>query len=327
MKFTKKNQDLDNVVRDLVEYRHPGFKKIYYAIADELDMDETDAAAADLAIRNEALSPTSKITTLSEEQRKLLDEALDLKDEFREKPEAELRFRLSESRASSSPSRDLDDQWLFFNEARCVADFFKWSKMATWSAEEAASLCLGKAPEVVNATSLLPFVGRSAFVQRYNGLRTLIERAVQAAHLGTGLPASNPIDPERFIAWARQMEIELPPEMIKAVSSSRKAMEEREASLAQLRSERDELVKRVEELQAQDDEKELGKVERRKFLTMIAGMSRRYDFDPSKNRSNVAARIESDVKLAGLAISQDTILLKLRQAEALRAKISGGENS
>ena len=102
----------------------------------------------------------------------------------------------------------LEEQSRFFNQPNANADFVHWSKAAHWTIDEALALSFGKSPDIVSWDKIKPFNNISAFAKDYEKRRDLALRALSWKKL------YDPMLPTIFINWAKELEIELPNELI-----------------------------------------------------------------------------------------------------------------
>ncbi|ESY24309.1 hypothetical protein [Mesorhizobium sp. LNJC394B00] len=318
MKVTKKRiSGKDDLITDIVERRYPEFIELCEGILDEFqDIDEDNPRKLRLAVRDAILSPSGTAVELSADQRTILMEAVDLQEKLYKKREYELKFMKNEDYFAKSSLEDAEkDRFQFFNEDRAIADFPYWSKMPTWSVAETVSLCLGKAPEIVNASSLSKLDKQSPFVYKYHQLCTIVQRAVDAGLLGDRPVNENPIEPQLFVEWAKTAEIEVASELESELRARRKVTQGHENRLTQLMNEKEDLARAVEHLKGQLAEKVLSQTERKTFLAIIKVMSESYRYNPATAKSDVTARIKSEMDLKRLPGSDNTTILnKLREA-------------
>ena len=100
----------------------------------------------------------------------------------------------------------------FFNLPHANADYGHWLKAAHWTLDEAIALSFGRAPEVVRWGQLQKFTSLgSPFVAQYACRRDLAMRALAWKQL------YDPVLPGIFLAWAKRIDIPVPPELTEAV--------------------------------------------------------------------------------------------------------------
>jgi hypothetical protein len=99
-----------------------------------------------------------------------------------------------------------------FNLPHANADYGHWSKAAHWTLDEAIALSFGRAPEVVRWDQLQKFTSLgSPFVAQYARRRDLAMRALAWKQL------YDPVLPGIFLAWAKRIDIPVPPELTEAI--------------------------------------------------------------------------------------------------------------
>ena len=105
----------------------------------------------------------------------------------------------------------LEEQSRFFNQPYSNADFVHWSKAAHWSIDEAVALSFGKAPNIVNWGKVQPLTSVSKFALDYASRRDLALRALPWKKL------YDPVLPSIFLSWAKELQLEIPVELIAEV--------------------------------------------------------------------------------------------------------------
>jgi hypothetical protein len=100
------------------------------------------------------------------------------------------------------------------NRLNAVADFSYWALYPFWSLQEVIALSFGREPRVVNWKAF-EAEGATAtlFAAKFRQLGDLIHRCVQAGKL------TLPIEPTLYIAWCRQMDVELPAGLVAAAEA------------------------------------------------------------------------------------------------------------
>jgi hypothetical protein len=277
--------------------------------------------------------------------RKLLDEVAAYHEELSRLPPAELASRhRSEQEKELIELRtkaDREEKERFFNQPHAQADFSHWSKAAHWTLDEAVALSLGKAPERVTWEKVKPFVEVSALALQYQRRRDLALRALAWEQL------FDPVLPGIFLAWAKRIDLGLPPELESAVVARGGQIADWKTLWEDLKSNFDEhhkrwmvlsgeqreqidrLLGRISELEARLDttsapappvsaEKSLGTRERDSLLKLVIGMALGgYGYDPTAARSAQPATIASDLAVNGVPLDVDTVRKWLRAAAQL----------
>ena len=113
-------------------------------------------------------------------------------DEFLEAYQAELRRENDEQLRAG----DLRDRRTFFNAPADV--LAKWACQPSWTVEEAASLSLGKDPDLALQAVSKPHIGRSPFRAEYQRRLSHIKGEVSNGRL------AEPIAPREFVNWANK---------------------------------------------------------------------------------------------------------------------------
>lgn len=227
-----------------------------------------------------------------------------------------------------------------FNQPRATADFDYWSKIAHWTLDEAVALSFGKAPELVNWPTISKYLQLSPFAVQYSRRRELALRATQWKQL------YDPVLPGIYLAWAKELEIEVPTALLEAVKKRgpirdwkssfdelKTAHAKREAIWTALDAAknrtiatRDRVVaaleERVRHLEAhqstQPAEKQLSTRERESLLKLVIGMAvGGYGYDPTARRSEQITTVADDLALAGVSLDADTVRKWLREAADL----------
>jgi hypothetical protein len=227
-----------------------------------------------------------------------------------------------------------------FNQPRAAADFDYWSKIAHWTLDEAVALSFGKAPELVNWPTISKYLQLSPFAVQYSRRRELALRAAQWKQL------NDPVLPGIFLAWAKELEIEVPTALVEAVKKRgpiqdwkslfdelKMAHTKREASWTALDvaknrtiAARDRAVaaleERVRHLEAQQStqppEKQLSTRERESLLKLVIGMAvGGYGYESTARRSEQTSAIADDLLRTGVSLDADTVRKWLREAAEL----------
>jgi hypothetical protein len=258
-------------------------------------------------------------------------------DEFDALYQAECALALEEAQREENAR--------FFNLPHTAADFAYWSKMEHWSLDEAVALAMGKAPEFVSWEKIKAFNGISPFVGQYARLRDLAQRAT------TWQKLFDPVLPAIFIKWAEDNEIALPVELRENVTKLKGKLVDWKKNYTELHATYDEHIQRLKDMvekqngliaakselveakQAQivqleaelaaikntapafDPAKVQSPIERQNMLKAIYALATKgYGYDPTQKRSTIVSEIVSDMALAGLPLSEDTVRRYLKEA-------------
>jgi hypothetical protein len=240
--------------------------------------------------------------------------------------------------ALASEEAQREENARFFNLPHAAADFGFWSKMEHWSLDEALALAMGKAPEYVSWDKIKAFKGTSPFVAQYARLRDLAERATAWQKL------FDPVLPTIFIKWADDNEIAIPVELREKVAKLKGKLVDWKKNYAELQAMYDQHVSdwkslvdkhkgvieakqaRIVQLEAElaaireapaasDPTKTQSPIERQNMLKTIYTMAvKGYGYDPTQKRSTIVSEIVSDLDLAGLSLSEDTVRRYIKEA-------------
>lgn len=242
---------------------------------------------------------------------------------------------LEEIKALYKQEKEREEQERFFNQPPAKADFTHWAKMTYWTLDEAIALAFGKAPEVVKWDHVKGYLHVSPFAEKYGRVRELALRAKAWKQL------YDPVLPSIFLAWARRMEIEVPPELVAQIEARGiviadwkdlydklkeqfdKLVEDRDkiASLCKtLIQERDELKQKLEAILPTASHALLRESERDSLLKMVLGMAMAaYDYKPGAPRNTVTGKnrgsISAGLQQLGLTLDADTVRKFIKEAE------------
>ena len=138
------------------------------------------------------------------------------KDELAALTPEELDARFNEEKGKELEQlrarAEQEERQRFYNQSNAKADFAHWAKAAHWTLDEAIALSFGKAPEVVQWEKLQNLTElRWPFVTEYVRRRDLALRAKAWEQL------YDPVLPGIFLAWAKQTDIDVPPELIEEI--------------------------------------------------------------------------------------------------------------
>lgn len=160
--------------------------------------------------------------------------------EYQAMPAEEIRTKAEAARREDAEAREAklkkEAAELFFNLPNATADLAYFAKMATWSLDEAVALSLGKVPSVVNRNSMegeryMPAAWHhSPFPREYARRSELVRRA------GSAYELNDPTTPADFLAWAKHLDLSLPPELESEVEKRTPMVDlRRELEVAQTR--------------------------------------------------------------------------------------------
>lgn len=230
-------------------------------------------------------------------------------------PLAEKAFLAEQEK--TKPLRPEYDIWAFYSKPDAKADFQRWSRLPTWSVDEAVALSFGKDPEKVSLDKLKsPFATRSPFIMDYRVRHEHISRAVRVGDL------SEPMRKEQFIEWADSNGLELPPELVdlpNVVSDARmwerryqEVVEERDKLLVDLRTAQTALAG----WQGEDFAK-LPAKSKLSLFRMTLGMAIARYGHATIGKPGARARIAADLEALKLDVKDDAIgdWLKLAASE------------
>lgn len=201
------------------------------------------------------------------------------------------------------------------------ADFDHWSKMADWTLDQAIALSFGRAPEIVNWRTVSPHIGWSRFAFEYSRVRDRALSYVRWEQL------YDPVLPTLFLAWARRDGFPVEPELIRRVEARglviadwkdlfEKAKRERDelaAALAAANTQIQQMVGKIEKVAAQNpnvsavDEQTLSPGERKTLLKLGAYLGRRFEYDPTSNRSDAIGKIRNELERVGISLDVKTV--------------------
>ena len=95
-----------------------------------------------------------------------------------------------------------------FYQSNAKAKFDRWAIMDSWKLDEAIALSLGKDPEVITWDVVFPYTLIDEFAKEFERRRDLAHRGLVVRKL------SDPIEPNYFLAWAKEKNIDVPPELV-----------------------------------------------------------------------------------------------------------------
>ncbi|MER9546451.1 hypothetical protein NKI72_31230 [Mesorhizobium sp. M0437] len=226
-------------------------------------------------------------------------------------PLAEKAFLAEQEK--TNPLRPEYDIWAFYSKPDAKADFQRWSRLPTWSVDEAVALSFGKDPEKVSLDKLKsPFATRSPFIMGYRARHDHISRAVRVGDL------SEPMRKEPFIEWADSNGLELPPELdLPNVVSDARMWERRYQEVVE---ERDKLLVDLRTAQAElagwrgEDFSKIAPKARKSLFRIVLGMAIARYGHATVGRPGARERIEADLNALGLGLGDDAIGGWLKEA-------------
>lgn len=208
-------------------------------------------------------------------------------------------------------------------------DFNFWSRMARWTFEEAVALVHSIEPDLVLSDT----------APKFRKILQLVSRAQEAGFL------SNPVSPPDFMAWAKQNEIPMPPELSrlvmlrsdhwidwKAEAHKRHAAAEIAAEgfehykLRAVKAEQHavQLESELENYRANQSKSRTAAgtvISPRSFSTvlkLVGGMAIAiYNYKPEEPRSDAVRQIQNDLDLKGISMDADTIRKWIREGVKL----------
>lgn len=235
-----------------------------------------------------------------------------------------------------------EEEKLDFNQPSAVANYEHWTKCAHWTIDEAIALSFGRDPSVVRWETMQSMTRISSFAREYALRRDLARRAVAWKQL------FDPVLPTIFLAWARQYQIAVPPELTEgverfgglianwkdlhdkraeimktqestiehlqgALESAKRSLAKQAQLIEQLQRERDDRANQL--LENKSSEVVDGK-ERTSVAALVLGMAlSKYRHDPEATRSGTASMIASDLARYGIAITDETVRKWLNEAK------------
>jgi hypothetical protein len=217
---------------------------------------------------------------------------------------------------------------LTHNQPSSKVNIGLWGKMATWdSLEEGSLLCQNIDPEDCKwKDGIEPFIKYCPRARKVSENRRLISRAIEAGDL---LAREKP---PTFIAWAKQKNIDYPPELGEEIKryegdivDSKSIYKEKCAEVTRLEGE---LVSCKEDLeQIKSKEKPFNTKERESMLKIIIGTAvRGYGYQPKELKSPIPKQITDDLVSQGISLDVDTVRKYLREAQEFLPSQDTGKN-
>jgi hypothetical protein len=203
----------------------------------------------------------------------------------------------------------------FFDQETAKADFSYWSKMASWSLDEAVALSFGKDPRVVNPRAMQKTCSKATFVKSFLELAQLAYRAKEGGELRGMNSLTNYID------WVRKYDLPFPKELEELVEANlgkRIDWKERYEALVKEFDERNEASKNSALKPKEKKEKQLSTKERNTLLKLVVGMAiDGYGYDLSASRSSMPREIAAGLLTHNISIDEDTVRNWLNEAKEL----------
>jgi hypothetical protein len=208
-----------------------------------------------------------------------------------------------------------------FNQLEAVANddiYDFWSRAELWTLGESAALINERNPLFVNEDRIVGDRSQSKIAIKLKQTLELLERARRAG----SLYRTN--SPKNVINWVELKHIEMP-QKLKELTLLRSG------TIFTLSAENRHLRERLAVLEAQpalsqsrDDaskaEKPIGQRERESLLKLILGMAiKGYSYDPKATKSTQINEISGDLRIAGLALDEDTVRKYLNEAKTTLA--------
>jgi len=177
------------------------------------------------------------------------------------------------------------------------ADYLHWSLFPEWRLFDFIVLTCERDPRIfegaaISAVKSLPYWPE-------------VDRRLELARAHVDADIIDEVEPPtRYVEWARQVLIEVPPALVAAVE----AYEERAG-----RRKPAEQPKPIEHL---------GTRERESLLKLVIGMAvAGYGHDPRARRSDKVAEIAADLERLGIGLSDDTVRKYLREGAELLPRV------
>lgn len=136
-------------------------------------------------------------------------------------PEAELEAQYQKVAEEERIKAEREELARPFNQPYARAKVEHWAKMSYWTPDEAVALSLGREPRVANWPAVQKLGGVSPFAAQFASRREIVIRAKAMGQLW------DYTIPTMFLAWAERMRIEVPQELVEAVSALGKVVADR----------------------------------------------------------------------------------------------------
>jgi hypothetical protein len=228
---------------------------------------------------------------------------------LRNMPESELltlhKRALQEAAEITKQAAIREEQKRFYNLASANADFVHWSKAAYWTMDEAIALSFGKEPGFVTWQKIEWVQDKTEFAKNYAKRRDLVKRAVAAKKL------TEPVLPIRFLTWANEVNIELPPALISEVEKLGTSVINWEAAYRKLKAEFDALAQKL-------DVKPESTRKMENLLQAFAAIAiDAYGYDPEAVKSTAPTDIARALQQHGKEVDPKTIRTWLKEGKTL----------
>lgn len=277
--------------------------------------------------------------------------------EWRRKPSTEIEDRYSAERAverKEAEARAEAEERRRFYCLPMEPDYDHYFKCATWTLEEAVALSFGKDPERVNTKVMEQCAQTGPHAKAYMKRWTQAQRAKATGQLW------DPVYPNIFLAWAKNLGLDVPPELLaqatqrslslknwqnlceEQVAYTKKQEEQFKGIVAKWKEaferERAEVTKLREQLTSAPPQlpsapsnlpaaptatDEPSTATRNAMLKLIIGMAAAgYGFDPRLDRNSATSEIRGDLERLGIGLTDETILKYLRHGAQLLPEVA-----
>jgi hypothetical protein len=232
--------------------------------------------------------------------------------------DSELEKHYENALSAIRAEADREEAARAFNQPHANADVSRWAQMPYWTLDEAVALSLGRDPRFVNWETVQQLVASSRFAFRFADQREIVNRARTMGQL------RERTTPATFIAWAERMQFPMPDELVNAVKSVGNPAPDWKKLFEQSHSQVQALTSRLQELEREKTPAETAPLdprERESLLKLVIGMAiGGYSYEPNAKRSTIVGEIVSDLLLAGMSISEDTVRRHLASGKELLPK-------
>ena len=193
-----------------------------------------------------------------------------------------------------------------FDQSEARVDIDHWIRTDVWRTDEAAAISLGFEPRFVNTETLKPYLQSSQQAEDFDRRLMKIVRAIEK---GTLTELFGPIE---FFRWATGNDLQLPPDMVEAITTLPSLRQPEPPELEALRVENEILKRELETSKAAN--RDLRPRELRSLQIMVAAMAKKFGFDPNASRTSAVAEIVRAAELIGCSIDPHTVLTHLLNA-------------